>query len=59
MKNASSTAQKNALSYIKCQGNLKLYNAKLEAGKLTQDEYNARIDATKAKMAALCVEVVL
>lgn len=59
MKNASDTAKKQALSYIKCQKNLKLYNAKLEAGKLTQDEYNARVDATKAKMAALGVEVVL
>mgnify|MGYP004461771793 FL=1 len=56
MKNASSTVQKNALSYIKCQKNLKRYNNQLEAGKLTQDEYNARVDATKAKMAALGVE---
>lgn len=59
MKNASSTVQKNALSYIRYQKNLKRYNNQLEAGKLTQDEYNARVDATKAKMAALDVEVVL
>lgn len=56
MKNASSTAQQNALSYIKCQNNLKRYNAQLNAGKITQEEYNTRVDTTRARMAALGVE---
>ena len=56
MKNASSAAQKNALSYIKCQNDLKRYNAQLNANKITQEEYNTRVDTTKAKMATLGVE---
>lgn len=56
MKNASSTAQQNALSYIKCQNNLKRYNAQLNAGKITQEKYNTRVDTTRARMAALGVE---
>ncbi len=56
MKNASLAAQKNALSYIKCQNDLKRYDAQLNANKITQEEYNIRVDATKAKMATLGVE---
>ena len=56
MKNASLAAQKNALSYIKCQNDLKRYNAQLNANKITQEEYNTRVDTTKAKMATLGVE---
>lgn len=56
MENASSAAQKNALSYVKCQNNLKRYEAQLNANKITQEEYNTRVDTTKAKMATLGVE---
>ena len=56
MSTASDTAKKQALSYIKCQNDLKRYNAQLNANKIEQEEYNARVDATKAKMATLGVE---
>lgn len=56
MSTASDTAKKQALSYIKCQKNLEKYDVQLNDNKITQEEYNARVDATKAKMATLGVE---
>ena len=56
MSTASDTAKEQALSYIKCQNDLKRYTNQLNAHKITQEEYNTRVDATKAKMATLGVE---
>ncbi len=56
MGNASAATKKQAIAYVKCQNDLKKYNTQLNTHKITQDEYNARVDATKAKMAALGVE---
>ena len=56
MSTASDTAKEQALSYIKCQNNLKRYTNQLNANKITQEEYNIRVDATRAKMSTLGVE---
>lgn len=56
MSTASDTAKKQASSYIRCQNDLKRYTNQLNANKIGQEEYNARVDATRAKMVTLGVE---
>lgn len=55
-RNVMSTASDTAKKYIKCQNDLKRYNAQLNANKIKQEEYNTLVDATRAKMATLGVE---
>lgn len=56
MVGTSEQAQKNAQQYAILNARLKTYDAQLSANKITQQQYNARVDATRAKMAALGVE---
>lgn len=56
MVGTSEQAQKNAQQYAILNARLKTYNAQLNANKITQEEYNTRVDTTKAKMAMLGVE---
>lgn len=56
MVGTSEQAQKNAQQYAILNARLKTYDAQLSANKITQQQYNTRVDATRAKMTALGVE---
>ena len=56
MVGTSKQAQKNAQQYAILNARLKTYDSQLNAHKITQEEYNTRVDAARAKMTTLGVE---